>query len=210
MDRARRTIVAIAAALTFAAAAPAALADGDPASDVLLGQNVFYPYTPPVSQSVATQLNALTNATQKANYTIKVALIAGPVDLGVVPDLFKQPQKYADFLVQEISFQGTQHLLVVMPNGYGVQGLPKAASAVISTLPKPSGGTSDQLAQAAIVAVGKIAKASGHPVSSSGGGRGGGGGGTLPVVLVIVLVVVALGASGGILVLRRSAATSAE
>ena len=28
---------------------PAALADGDPASDVLLGQSVFYPYSPPVA-----------------------------------------------------------------------------------------------------------------------------------------------------------------
>ena len=101
----------------------AALADGDPASDVLLGQNVFYPYQPPVSKSVAATLNAETAAAKRAGFPLKVALIASPVDLGVIPDLFGKPQKYADFLDQEISFQGKQPLLVVMAAGYGVQGL---------------------------------------------------------------------------------------
>ena len=45
-----------------------------------------------------------------------------PVDLGVIPELFGQPQNYAKFLDKEISFQGPQPLLVVMPAGYGVAG----------------------------------------------------------------------------------------
>ena len=67
-------------------------------------------------------LNAETAAAKRAGFPIKVALIASPVDLGVIPDLFGKPQQYADFLDQEISFQGKQPLLVVMAAGYGVAG----------------------------------------------------------------------------------------
>ena len=122
------------AVLVLAALVPAgAIADGDPASDVLLGENVFYPYSPPVSAPLQKSLNATTAAAKRAGFPIKVALIASPVDLGVIPDLFGKPQKYAEFLDQEISFRGKQPLLVVMPAGYGVQGLsPSATSAAAS------------------------------------------------------------------------------
>ena len=44
---ARRFASLLTALLLAAALVPAAAsADGDPASDVLLGENVFYPYTP--------------------------------------------------------------------------------------------------------------------------------------------------------------------
>ena len=88
---------------------------------MLLGENVFYPYTPPVSPALQKSLNAATAAAKQAGFPIKVALIASPVDLGVIPDLFGKPQKYADFLDQEISFQAKQPLLVVMSAGYGVR-----------------------------------------------------------------------------------------
>ena len=132
-------ITAVVVLSLMALAPAAALADGDPASDVLLGENVFYPYSPHVSASAQKSLNALTAAAAKrAGLPIKVALIASPVDLGVIPDLFGKPQKYAEFLDQEISFRRKQPLLVVMPAGYGTQGLsPKAASA-IAALPKPT------------------------------------------------------------------------
>ena len=59
-----------------------------------------------------------------------MALIASPTDLGAIPSLFAKPQRYANFLDVEISFfGGKQPLLVVMPNGYGVQGLGPAATA---------------------------------------------------------------------------------
>src|SRR5438105_1386416 len=70
--------------LLLAALMPAgAIADGDPASDVLLGENVFYPYSPPVSASLQKSLNATTAAAKRSGFPIKVALIASPVDLGV-------------------------------------------------------------------------------------------------------------------------------
>ena len=142
-------LATVAVALSLA---PAALADGDPASDVLLGENVFYPYSPQVSSSLQKTLNAETAAAKQAGFQLKVALIAGPVDLGVIPDLFGKPQKYADFLDQEISFQGKQPLLVVMKAGYGVQGVTPHVRSTLSSIAPPAGGASNDLAEAAIVA----------------------------------------------------------
>jgi MYXO-CTERM domain-containing protein len=181
-----------------------ALADGDPASDVLLGQDVFYPYAPPVSRPVAAKLEAATAAARKQGFPVKVALIAAPVDLGVVPDLYGQPQRYADFLVQEISFQARQRLIVVMAKGFGVQGFDPAATAAAASLPAPASGSTNDLANAALTAVLRLAKASGHPlagISESGSPSSSGGSG--PVIVVIVLAVLALAAAGGVLTLRR-------
>ena len=43
-----------------------ALSDGDPASDVLLAQRVFYPYSPSVSAGLQKTLNAETAAASRA------------------------------------------------------------------------------------------------------------------------------------------------
>jgi hypothetical protein len=199
-------LLALAGAAAYAAWAPSARADGDPASDVLLGESVFYPYSPPVSATTTKTLNATVAAAAKAHFKLKVALIASPVDLGVIPDLFGQPQKYADFLDQEISFQSThQPLLVVMKTGYGVQGVSPAVTAAARVLPKPTVGTSQGLAQAAIVAVQKLATASGHrvaPVSAAGSAHSSGGSGT-NTPLLIILIGCALLAAGALVVLRQ-------
>jgi hypothetical protein len=196
----RRLAAAMLAVLAALALVPAgALADGDPASDVLLGENVFYPYSPPVSGALQQSLNQATAAAKKAGFPIKVALIASPVDLGVIPDLFGKPQKYADFLVQEISFQTKQQLLVVMPAGFGSAGLGGAATAAVAKLTPPSGKTSDDLARAALPVISKLAAAAGHPIS--GGSPGGGGAGS--TVLLIALIVAALAVAAVLLALRR-------
>ncbi len=119
----RRTIAWIAGlALVAPSVAPTtALADGDPASDELIGANVFYSFSPPVAAGLQRTLNSETAAASHVHFPINVALIASPVDLGAIPSLFAKPQQYADFLDQEISFASTKTLLlVVMPNGYGV------------------------------------------------------------------------------------------
>jgi hypothetical protein len=165
-------LCAVVAALVLS---PAAVpADGDPASDVLLGQNVFYPYQPPVSASLQSALNAETAAAARAHFPIKVALIASPVDLGVITQLFAKPQQYAKFLDQEISYPSPQPLLVVMAAGYGTEGLPPAARAAVATLRAPAGETSDDLAQAAVTAVQAMARAAGHPLPPAAGGGSGG------------------------------------
>ena len=85
-----------------------ALSDGDPASDVLLAQSVFYPYSPSVSAGLQNALNAEAAQASRAHFPIKVALIDTPVDLGAIPTLFAKPQQYADFLDEEISFSGSK------------------------------------------------------------------------------------------------------
>jgi hypothetical protein len=190
-------------ALLATLALPAtSLADADPASDVLLGAPVFYPYQPPVSAGLQKQLNAEVTAAGRAHFPLKIAIISSPVDLGALPTMFAKPQQYASFLDQEISFSGRQPLLVVMANGYGSAGLPPAAAAAVSSLPKPSGKTGEALAQAALAAVPKLAAAAGHPVrgAAPGGSRSSGGSSGL---LIVILVVVAAAAAGAVILVRR-------
>jgi hypothetical protein len=217
---ARRSLTLLtlaAAALVLALAAVAcpvgpARADADPASDVLLGENVFYPYMPAVSTALQSQLNAETATAAKAHFPIKVALIDTPVDLGAIPSLFGQPQRYASFLGQEISFNGPQPVLVVMPGGYGVYAVPAAARGVAAKLPLPSGRSSDALAQAAIAAVAKLAAAVGHPIATPAGAPPAGsssadtGGGSRALILGIVAAVAVLTA-GAVIAFRRRAAS---
>ena len=207
---AARLAAICAAVLTLVAILPAAaLADGDPASDVLLGENVFYPYSPSVSPSLQKSLSATTAGAKRAGFPIKVALIASPVDLGVIPDLFGKPQKYATFLDQEISFRAKQPLLVVMPAGYGVQGLSPKATSTVATLPKPTSGQGNALATAAESAVMKLADTSGHPISgaspngSSSSSSGGGGSSSTLVIVLAVAAVIAAGALAAITLRRR-------
>ena len=199
-----RLLTFLAAALAVAALAPlTARGDGDPASDVLLGENVFYPYTPPVSPSLQKTLDAETAAAGRVRFPIKVALIASPVDLGVIPDLFGKPQKYADFLDQEISFQGQQPLLVVMPAGYGVQGVGGPVELALTGLRKPAGDQSNALAQAAITAVAKLATAAGRPITGVSGVPGATGGSGSSSAPLLAALVAAAGATAAALVLLR-------
>ena len=199
-----RTVLAgLVAALLLPATA---LADAYPASDVLLGASVFYPYTPPVSRPLERALEAEVAAAARAHFPIKVALIGSPVDLGAIPTLFGKPQQYADFLDQEISFEAKQVLLVVMPSGYGVQGLDPAATSAAASLPKPAGTSSDVLARAAIAAVAQLASASGHQihvVSTHAATTGGGGSSLLPALIVGIVAVLTAAA---VIVVRRRAA----
>jgi len=177
------------------ATAPAenAAAHGDPAANVLDGASVFYPYGPPVSTALAKALNQETARAARANFTIKVAVIAAPTDLGPVPSLFGRPQRYAAFLEQELTEAGpAPPLLVVMANGYGMKGLPPIS------LSKPAGTHSDDLVRAAIDAVQRLAAAAGHPIAHvSGSGRRGSS--ALPV---IGLVLAAVAAAGAVLAVR--------
>jgi hypothetical protein len=146
-----------------------ARADGDPASDVLLTEDVFYPYSSSVSKGLAEKLNGQTAAARAAGLHAKVALIGSESDLGADPVLFDKPQMYAKFLEQEtIELAPYQLLLVVMPNGYGVSGSAAdgAVQGAIGGLPKPAGATADDLARAATVALPRLASAAGHPLGS--------------------------------------------
>ena len=100
----RALLALLLAAAALGAAAPAALADADPPSDVLLLQSVYYPYQPPVSDKLRRTLDKVVLAARNAGYPVKVAMVASAVDLGAIPQLFGRPAEYAPFLGREIAF----------------------------------------------------------------------------------------------------------
>ena len=107
------------ALVVFAAFAGGALADGDPASDYLVTQNVFLPFPKP-STSASSALQRAVDAVYAKHLRIKVAVIASINDLGSVPSLFNKPADYAKFLGQEIPNYYVGPLLIVMPSGFGI------------------------------------------------------------------------------------------
>lgn len=177
----------------------AAQGDGDPASDVLLLRNVFFLYNPPPAPAIQQTLNAEVAGAGRAGLPIKVALIRAPLDLGLVPVLFGHPQRYADFLGQEIANRYAGTLLVVMPNGYGVHDVGAAARRALARLPKPASGQIDDLARAAVAAVAATASASGRPIARAGGS-------STPVLAAVAGVVI-LTAAAALLISRRRANT---
>jgi hypothetical protein len=102
-----------------AGAARGARADGDPASDMLVVQNIFLPYNQP-SKTAASGLAKQVASAYAAGYRVKVAVVAAAVDLGAIPSLFDRPAQYAKFLGQELSGFYVGPLLIVMPSGYGI------------------------------------------------------------------------------------------
>jgi hypothetical protein len=155
----RRLLLACALLLVFAASAQA---DGDPASDVLVFKSYFLPYAPQTPSDVEQKLNVATAAADRAGYPIRVAVIAGAGDLGVVPQFTNRPQDYAKFLGQELKFAYKGPLLIVMQNGYGLVGADEpAVQAAVGTLPKPKSNDPADLAAAGADAVVALAKAAG-------------------------------------------------
>jgi hypothetical protein len=140
-----------------------AAADGDPASDVLLAQDVYYPYAPKVSKPLTTALDSLLGRVRKAGYPMKVALIQAPSDLGAYPNLFGDTQNYANLLAKEIAFNSHPHLLVVMPSGFGGDNLGANVDRALKGITVDGDAQSNGLAQAALAAVARVASANGHP-----------------------------------------------
>jgi hypothetical protein len=99
---------------------PTAQANGDPASDVLITQQVFIPFEAPISKSASEELTKTIAAADKRGYTIRVAVIAFTGDLGTAVSLWSHPQEYAKFLGSELAFAYSNRLLVAMPAGFGI------------------------------------------------------------------------------------------
>lgn len=165
LPRLRRT-VALAGTLMLLslaglwAGAPAARADGDPASDVLSVERVFLPADAGVPLVQREELSGLLDQSFRAGYPLRVAVVASRADLGSVGALWRAPQTYAHFLGGELSlvFRGT--VLVVMPNGYGVDVIAGPGIRTASgqaELPRPGA----HLGQAAIAAVERLAASAG-------------------------------------------------
>jgi hypothetical protein len=183
-----------------------ALADGDPASDVLLGQDVFLPYSP-ISKSSEDRLYAVTDSARQAGYPVKIALIGAKSDLGVIPALFGKPEPYARFLSSELSGVVNGPVLVVMPDGFGLAARGRAGN--VSALGGLSiGSGADGLASAAISATERLAAAAGHPLAVSPSSAGTSLGATPATVrhaatAMLVLAALAGLAMAGALVARQ-------
>jgi hypothetical protein len=186
---------------------PAAQADGDPASDYLLGLQSFVPPDAGFSNADKERITQLLTGARQGTpipgaspggYTIRVAVIASRYDLGSVTILDKKPKQYAHFLSQELRFVYKKRLLVVMPNGYGIarNGKPDPTEQrVLDRLPPPVAAHGPALAAATERAVRALAKNAGvriaavsipAPTSSSSGDT------TTRDRLVIAAVAVAL------------------
>lgn len=117
----RRLAVVVAAMLVaLGAGCSAAWADGDPASDVLLSQVAFLPSDAGLSPAQEGQLTGLLRAAARAGAPLRVAVIPNSYDLGSITELWKKPETYARFLGAELSLVYKHPLLVVMPNGLGL------------------------------------------------------------------------------------------
>jgi hypothetical protein len=199
-----RRVLVTAVLLTALAAAPAAHADGDPASDVLLLQDVYSPYQPPVPKPVLDALNRTLKQLKAKGQPLKVAILASKTDMGTVPQFLGRPQPYATFLESEIKFNKAKPLLVVMEAGYGTAELPQNVADAVQGVKKPSSGSADALGRSAIDGVLAVASASGHPLPKPklpASTEGGGGGGTSPA-LIFGVPVLLLALGGGLAALR--------
>jgi hypothetical protein len=183
--------VATLTALAFAAglsglATPSAMADGDPASDILLYQDAYLPYGQVLPARIQANVQQVAANANAAGFPLRVAVLGSEGDMGAVVALYGKPQQYARYLHGEFVSGPTAYsrhaasaararsgaagraaqaaLLVVMPNGYGVAGSVPAPArqAVEGTRLDARDGLA--LGEAAVTGVAKLAGASGHRI----------------------------------------------
>ena len=179
----------------------AAHANGDPASDVLLMQDAYLPYSPKVPDGVGKGLTDTLERASKKGYPLKVAIIASQNDLGAVPQFYGNAQPYADHLESEIAFDKPKPLLIVMPTGFGAAAVSPKAKEALADIDRPDADSGDQLGRAAIDAARAMAAAEGKavaapklpPAEESGGS-------TSPLVYLVPVLLLALG--GGLAAVR--------
>ncbi len=177
------------------------MADGDPASDYLLGQSVFLPFDAKIPAQKSKQLIQLVANANKAGFHVRVAVIATRYDLGSVTALYLKPQKYAEFLGAEIFFVYRGALLVVMPNGYGYSKGGKSLSpGPLTQLPHP-GPQATTLVTGATTAIQKLAAGKGIRLDlprAAGGNQT-----TRDRVIIIAVALTALALVGAWMFVRR-------
>jgi hypothetical protein len=191
----------------------AALADGDPASDVLISSTVYTPVAQKISAPVLQQLQSTIVQATKGGFEVRVALILDRTDLGAVPQLFEHPVQYVKLLSAELYYAWKGPLIAVQPSGIGVQNIKPLAPAqdVADTIAITNPSTADGLAQAATATIRKLAVRD-HTITFTGAGTAKGSssssstfsatnilGGVLIVVLILLFI-------GQIIVRRRQRA----
>jgi hypothetical protein len=207
-------------ACMFAGISTQALANGDPASHVLPSREVFVPLDPSLCSDAGRRIDALTEATRKAGYPIKVAVIPTAEDLGDLFQLFRRPQEYARILASELPpqlFKGRRatrryRLLVLTPGRAGLyNGAPRESRAlqrIMRSDTVPANGGKEALTRSAVGIVSELSRADGHRVAlpkpkppcpdididtgSGSSGSGGSGSGTAILIAVVVVAMLAL------------------
>jgi len=160
-----RAAIAAAVVLTALAACATARADGDPASDYLLAQQVFLPFDAKFPAGAQQQLTGLVAAANRAGYAIRVAVIWSSYDMGSITGLWRKPRTYARFLGAELGYVYKERLLVVMPNGFGFNRPQHGTAKEYSVLAKiPIGSGPAGLLDASQTAVRRLAAADGVQV----------------------------------------------
>lgn len=95
-------------------------------------------------------------------------MIASASDLGSIGSLWRQPQKYADYVGIELSETAPGRVLVMMANGLGLYQAGMTAAAPHAQLARtPAPPRSRNLAVLAAGGVQNLATASGHPHAAS-------------------------------------------
>jgi len=160
--------------VALGACASLARADGDPGSDVLVSQDLFVASDANASVKQQVDLGALLQTAAGAGFPVRVAIVSSPYDLGAVTALWLRPRSYARFLGIELSLAYTQRLLVVMPNGFGINWpghSTASAYRLLATIPTKAGDGG--LLGAAGTAVRALATAAGVKLSSPTQATGG-------------------------------------
>jgi hypothetical protein len=201
-----RRLVALALAAALAGtAAGTARADGDPASDVLLSDNVFLSYQSPYGSAEGRALEALAKQAKEQGFPLRVAVITQLADMGSVGGLYGKAQRYADFLASEIAFVYRGTLVVAMngkPGGFGVHGAgaTPAARRALERMKLPgSSVTAAELARMAAVAMQRVAAASGHRLTAPSAAATKTSSHLLRLFLIAALALAALGAGATLL-----------
>ena len=180
-----------------------ASAHGGSVSEALSARSVFVPFNSQVEEDALSRLDDVVENGAARNFTIRVALLGQPYDLGSEFELYRKPQRYAEHLGRELVSAYPGRLLVAMPNGFGYvergksnPGLARALEGV-----PPPGRDPTRIAEAATTAVRRLAAAAGRPLppqdSSSEGSV------TRDRVTIVAAVAIGLALIGGVVLIRR-------
>ena len=191
----------LAAALVMVACPAAVLADGDPASDVLITDDIFVPYERP-SENQVSKLRGVIQQAREAGQPVRVAVIHSARDLGAVTNLYGHPQEYANLLARELQnpVEADQEghgepLIIVMPAGFGTKNVPPEVDRRLRGAEVPSDASPDELVAAVGWGVQELARISGRPIGEQfDEPKGDPATGVLVTVLVIVGLLVLVGA----------------
>jgi hypothetical protein len=147
-------VLVVLALLGAALGAAAVRADGDPASDVLPIDPVYYPLSAP-SADARNELKSAVDGVYARGDRVKVAVIATADDLGAIPSLMNKPDDYAKFLGQELSGFYVGPLLIAMPHGWGIYDGGRSVAAEQDVLGKQTvdGSSVDDLVRSTAAAI---------------------------------------------------------